>query len=482
MLVEKLNVLNIEDNFDDYILLKRALEKHGFLINSARVDTMEELKDALTRHWDVVISDNTLPSLSAFEALRLVRSKNNDVPFIILSGTIDERKAAMAMERGANDYILKDNITRLIPAIKRELKEADNRQKKRLTEAELTVSKKQYIQLTNSIEDIFVALNSNFKIVFWNSAAEKETGFSQSQVLGHEACKMIPHLEGKGLNRAIKKVIKTNKKTRHDFVIKTNKKEEFYEAQIYPYDSGVSIIARKITERVEMMHKLQATNNELETFMYKLSHDMKSPITSIEGLLNLGKLEFKEKNKVLAFLNKMELATKRLDKILDELLDITRIKQEPVKIEKVDVTAVVEQVKGILAYAPGFSDTAIYLNAKVPHIYTDQRLLKSILLNLIHNAIKYRSADERPFVNIDFSITPGHYVIEVTDNGIGVPENMRQDIFDMFIRANNQFEGTGLGLYIVKNAVQKLSGSFYLNDNKYKGTTVGFKLPAYRKQ
>lgn len=133
-----LRTLIVEDSDDDTELLVRELRRAGYQPNFQRVETVESLNAALDQNdWDVVISDYTMPQLSGLEALKLVRHRDSDIPFIILSGSIGEEIAVGAMRAGAQDYIMKDNRARLIPAIQRELKEALERRDRRLAEEQV---------------------------------------------------------------------------------------------------------------------------------------------------------------------------------------------------------------------------------------------------------------------------------------------------------------------------------------------------------
>ncbi len=132
-----LRLLLIEDSADDATLLLREIKRGGFDPVCQRVDTYEDTESALrTQNWDIIISDYSMPNFNGMEALKLAKASGKDLPFILISGTIGEEYAVRAMKAGANDYLMKDNLTRLIPAIERELKEAENRNaRKRAEEA-----------------------------------------------------------------------------------------------------------------------------------------------------------------------------------------------------------------------------------------------------------------------------------------------------------------------------------------------------------
>src|SRR5574341_70491 len=127
-----LRVLIVEDSEDDARLLLRELRRGGYNVTHERVDTAEALNAALDQQvWDIVISDYSLPQFSGPAALALVQKKGLDLPFIIMSGTIGEEIAVETMKAGAHDYIMKNNLARLIPVIERELIEAVNRRDRR---------------------------------------------------------------------------------------------------------------------------------------------------------------------------------------------------------------------------------------------------------------------------------------------------------------------------------------------------------------
>jgi signal transduction histidine kinase len=133
-----LRVLFVEDSLADAFLLERALTRGGFRVSCDRVDTAEAMTRALNeREWDLVLADHSMPQFSAPEALQLLKQKGLDLPFIIVSGHIEEETAVWAMNSGAHDYIMKDRLARLVPAVQRELREAEVRRARTKSEEEL---------------------------------------------------------------------------------------------------------------------------------------------------------------------------------------------------------------------------------------------------------------------------------------------------------------------------------------------------------
>jgi signal transduction histidine kinase len=132
-----LRVLIVEDSRVDAFLLEHALERGGFQPDCECVDTPESMIVALDKEWDLILADHSMPRFSAPEALELAKQRGRDVPFIIVSGHIEEGTAVAAMKAGAHDYVMKDRLARLVPAVERELREADIRRARKKYEEEL---------------------------------------------------------------------------------------------------------------------------------------------------------------------------------------------------------------------------------------------------------------------------------------------------------------------------------------------------------
>ncbi len=153
-----LRLLLVEDSEEDALLLIREITRGGFDVRNERVETPEMMADALiSKDWDMIISDYTLPRFSGLAALKLFQQKGLDLPFIIVSGKIGEDIAVRAMKAGAHDYILKNNLSRLVPAINRELREAAMRRERKRAEE---VVRQSYLELANIFDQTVKALAS----------------------------------------------------------------------------------------------------------------------------------------------------------------------------------------------------------------------------------------------------------------------------------------------------------------------------------
>jgi len=138
-----LRVLFVEDSEDDMLLILRELKRGGYDVMFERVDTLEDMRSALSKgKWDIILSDYTMPHFSAQAALSLFKEMELDIPFIIVSGAIGEQTAVALMKAGAHDFVMKGNLARLVPAIQRELSDAKARRERKQAQEKLKNPKK----------------------------------------------------------------------------------------------------------------------------------------------------------------------------------------------------------------------------------------------------------------------------------------------------------------------------------------------------
>ena len=188
-MIRLLHVLFVEDSENDLKLLLEELHQKGYEAVYERVQIPAELTSALDRHpWDVVLSDYALPQFSGPDALKLLREKGLDVPFIVVSGTYGEEAAVDMMKAGANDYIVKNNLSRLVPAIERELEAAQTRRARARAEDAM-----QFLAaIVESTEDAVYGKDLNGVIISWNKAAERIFGYTAGEIIGHSVSILYP--------------------------------------------------------------------------------------------------------------------------------------------------------------------------------------------------------------------------------------------------------------------------------------------------
>lgn len=188
----QLRLLLVEDSEEDAFLLLRELKKGGLDVISERVFTSEEMKKALeSGKWDIVISDYAMPGFGGMEALKILHEKGLDIPFILTSGRITEEMAVVPLKAGAQDFILKQDMSRLIPAIERELLDAATRREKKKAEERLRENEERFRAVAEAANDAIVAIKAPGVIYLWNRKAEDMFGYSYTEAIGMELHKLI---------------------------------------------------------------------------------------------------------------------------------------------------------------------------------------------------------------------------------------------------------------------------------------------------
>jgi signal transduction histidine kinase len=366
-----LRILVLEDMEEDLEIVEYALEKAGMHFQTRRVDTKEEFIDALqTYHADVILSDHFLPTFNSLEALAITREAGIQTPFILVTGAISEEFAVNTLKQGADDYILKSNLTRLPSAIVNAMKQRE-------------------------------------------AEAEKAKA-----------------------NEALR--------TQYEELVKINK--------------------------------------ELDSFVYSVSHNLRSPLMSVLGLVGLAKAEDQNRDNYFGeYFNMMEISINKLDETLKEILDYSRNARKDLSIEQIDMKKLIAENLERMQYMPGAQliRKEVQVREEVP-FYSDKYRLAFIVNNLISNAIKYHDPDKpEPFLRISVAIQKDKAVMEFSDNGIGIDKRHQPKVFDMFFRATHKNDGAGLGLYIVKEAVEKLNGTIRIESTLGQGTTFTIEIPVY---
>jgi PAS domain S-box-containing protein len=184
---KQLQVLLVEDSEDDALLLLRELKRGGYQVDYERVDTPDAMSVALdSRKWDIIIADYVMPHFSGLSALKLLKKKEIDLPFILVSGKIEEDIAVESMKAGAQDFIHKHNFARLVPAIERELAEADVRLKRKLAEAALRKSEEKYRIIVETANEGIMIVDQERRFTFVNQHTLDILGYAGDEIIGRK--------------------------------------------------------------------------------------------------------------------------------------------------------------------------------------------------------------------------------------------------------------------------------------------------------
>jgi signal transduction histidine kinase len=363
---KKLKILMLEDNQDDVVLIERILQKDNLSFITTCVDTRDEFNEAIKSFQpDVVLSDHGLPQFNSIEALKICLKECAFTPFILVTGTVSEDFAITCLNQGADDYILKSNLSRLPSAIRRAVKER------------------------------------------------------KLEILKREA------------RRALRR----------------------------------------------QNDELSKVNDELDNFVYSVSHNLRAPLTSVLGLLSLAELENKDEN-VEIFHEMMRTSILRLDETLKEILDYSRNVRRDVESEKIDFELLIKTTIDNLSYLDNNNTIAWRITVDNRMVFfNDAKRLGQIFNNIISNSIIYRDQNKKAAIGIEVSGDNDQVIVTIADNGIGIEEEILPKVFNMFYRGTEKSDGAGLGLYITREIVKKLNGQLEINSIKGRGTTVSITMP-----
>jgi len=247
-------------------------------------------------------------------------------------------------------------------------------------------------------------------------------------------------------------------------------------AKYFKTQGFVEGLLMDISEQHNQMMELQRVNRELDNFTYHASHDLRAPLTSMMGLINLGLKESQDKAS-LKYFEMLGGRVAHMDMLLKDLISVSYNSKAQIEYQQFNFTNEVDAILKSLIYPGHIFRIDLSINEDHPFA-TDAPRARTILRNLLSNAFKYYNNEEQsPFVGLKIRVKPSHVAIQLKDNGIGIEHENKQKIYNMFYRGTNRSDGTGLGLYIVKSMVEKLQGKIAVESTLRQGTTFLLTLP-----
>jgi len=367
------------------------------------------------------------------------------------------------------------------------------------TNKEPTKTKKELIELNDELENYFqntiipqLFVDSDMVLRKFTPPAMKQFDFSPDHI-GRPMEEMVDNIRYSTIVEDIHQVIDSGEIFEKEIQTTDSR---WFQMNIIPYiikkekkTNGVIITFVDITGRMKNLRELERLNTSHETFIYSVSHDLKAPLSNIEGLVqNLievsddmanGKAEGKEEQKAVSAMLEQSVATMR--KIINELSEITKIEANyHEKSETVKFETILKEVELTIKDKINKSQATIDLDLQVPTIEFSRKNLRSILYNLLSNAIKYRSPARMPEITIKTTAEKGFVVISVKDNGLGIPEGKKDLIFTPFTRYKKEVEGTGIGLYLVKKIVENVGGKIKVASTFGEGSSFEIYLKAQK--
>jgi PAS domain S-box-containing protein len=328
-----------------------------------------------------------------------------------------------------------------------------------------------------------VLLNERSEVVQINRGFEALFGFTYRDLVGKTLTDAIVPSELEQEGNEINNHITENKVIRVE-TVRHRKGGQSVPVIIY----GVPVVLRDekigifgmyvdITERKRVEEELKIRNAELDNFVYKVSHDLRAPLSSVLGLANLAAMPG-NRDDLSEYVKLMGEKAMQLDHFISDVLSHSKNLKMEVSVDRVDIGELVSKTFNDLNYLTGTDQIVKVVEVEGEELFSDPWRLGEIFRNLISNAIKYRRTDGGiPSVKVKVQVTRKQCEIEVSDNGIGVESTLVPRIFEMFFRASDRSDGSGLGLYIVRNAIDRLSGTIEVQSEAGVGTRFTIRVP-----
>ena len=489
-----LDVLLIEDNADDALLLERHLRRNGFDPHVVRVDTASAMRQELLPEQEdkersrVVLADYNLPNFSGPEALKILKASGIDLPFIMMSGAVSEEAAVESMRAGAQDYVTKQNLTRLVPAIERELREASARRKRVVAELALQASQARFHRLVEAMPLGLLIAQSTGEILYANHAVERMLGYTAAEVAvgsaavaGGVTLQAISVTLQATISRAtedgfppaapFEAVCVTADRQNLDVLIGIallNPEETPASWQVAAFIADLS--RQKKSEEVLRQTEKLAVAGRLAA---SIAHEINNPLEAITNCLYL--MECSEL--AAEARTYLTMAQKELDRVSKITMQTLRFYRRSTRPQRTDVRELVESVLGLMEPRLSQQEIAVKSDFRpIPLVIAHDGEIRQVLANLVGNAIDALATGGRLVLRVASAVdwktgAPG-VKVTVADNGTGMDEAVRSRIFEPFFSTKG-ITGTGLGLWISREIVEKHHGYLRVWSSKSRHGVAG---------
>ncbi|KDA40632.1 hybrid sensor histidine kinase/response regulator [Frankia sp. B2] len=516
-MMPRIHVLMIEDSDDDAVLVIERLRRGGFEVISDRVEDSEAAASVLrTRPPDLVICDYHMPAFGAEAALMQLRASGLDIPFIVVSGQVGEETAAALMRAGAHDFLLKDRMSRLVPAVQRELREADDRQRRRQAEAALRRSEERFRLLAEQATDVLFRcrLCPRAEVEYVSPAIRMITGYPPEDLCGR------PDTLFSLVDKEDRPTLKGSWRTANPEPLRVRWHpregvEVWTEQRVVGVhdDQGhlvaVQGILRDVTEQVHADEERERLRRQLDQterleslgrLAGGVAHDFNNLLGVITGYAEIVLDTLPDDDPCRADMDEISRAADQAAGLTRQLLTFSR--QESSKPETLDLNAVVEGTRNLLRRTIGEDiEIVTLLDPDLHPVTIDPSKIQQVVMNLVVNSRAAMPDGGRltlSTANLDRDRGPspadrpaahgrpspeerpkrGWACLAVADTGCGMsPEVIRRAV-EPFFTTKGPGEGTGLGLATVYGVVKAAGGEVDIESEVGKGTTIRILLPA----
>ena len=496
-----LRLLILEDQESDAELMLHALRRADYDLDWRRVETEVDYLARLDSSLDMILADYTLPQFDALRALRLLQQRDLDIPFIVVTGSMSEEVAVECIVQGAADYVLKNGLRRLAPAVARALANKHMRDEKQRAEAALRDSEARYRQLVEQAPDgIFI--HREGAVVFINAAGAATLGAARpDDLIGVSIFDFVPP--------AYQALARTHIQQAHDRghtalvemqLVRRNGElidvEVTGGATTYQDEPAIQVIFRDITMRkqleaqVRQMQKMEA----IGTLAGGIAHDFNNVLSALLGYTELACLDMPEDGEAWQHLQEVLIAGQRAKQLIQQILTFSRQTEQDRR--SVQLSLIVQETLSLLrASLPATIEIQQHIEAAAETIWADPTQMHQVLMNIGANAahamrdtggvldVRLDAIEvDAAFASSHAELRPGPYLrLQMRDTGHGIAPEIRQRIFDPFFTTKERHEGTGMGLAMVHGIITSHNGAIAVEGGPGEGAAFTIYLPRIEK-
>jgi two-component system, cell cycle sensor histidine kinase and response regulator CckA len=495
-----LRILHLEDDPNDAALIQSTLESEGIPFSITRVESADEFAAALERGGvDLILSDNLLPGFNGIAALKIAHARRPSIPFIFISGTLGEERAIDSLKSGATDYVLKDRLARLGPAVRRAMQEVEEREAKRRAEEALRRTE-QRLQIVFSESPLGIELGGeDGSQVLTNPALQKMLGYT-----GEELARMptaeLTYPDDRGKNTELfQKLAEGGHNTcsvekryiRKDGAVVWAR----VSAGMARAKNGDSAFSIKMVEDITKHRELEAQVIEAQKMEVigqlagGVAHDFNNILAVIMGYTDLATQKVPAESELRGYLETIRSAAERATGLTRQLLVFSR--KQKVQMVVVDVNEVIKDLDKMLRrLIDEHIEMTIASGRELGRVKADSGYLGQVVMNLVINARdampnggKLTIATENVKLDEDYArsrdgaIAGDYVMIKVSDTGMGMTDAVKKRIFEAFFTTKPKGKGTGLGLATCQTIVQQAGGHIDVQSEVGQGTTFKIYFP-----
>ena len=499
--MENYKILYIEDDPIEYEMVKAFLESKSMVQSITQVKTkIDFLTEIKSNNYDIILTDFILKFFHGLEALHLLKTEKVNIPVIFITGILPDEIAVEVIKKGAADYILLQNIYRLVPSIHSVVERKRMQDEKNFALTRLRESEENYRILAET-SPYGIIVHNNFKLKYYNKQALlifnafEDRGFHERNILEfiHKEYQDKIQMRLRELNKG---------EDNQDFYeeVFLNKAGDLIQVEVasaginYYGEPSSQVIFRDISERKRMEAELVKAKEKAEesdklktAFLENMSHEIRTPLNGIIGFSTLLKYKNLETEERIKYLDIIEQSGKHLLKIINDLIEISRIESGHIEIrkEQVNLNNILDDLLVFFINSAKLKELPVNIllykpaQNEVSFVNTDYSRLKQVFINLLNNALKFTRKGE---IKFGYEILDENMIkFYVSDSGIGIPDNSKDFIFERFRQVDDtstrEFGGAGLGLTISKGIVEIMGGKIWFDSVYGEGTNFYFTLP-----